>query len=326
MSRSEFAESFRNFLKRYDCFVLSGHVRPDGDSVGACAALCFYLEELGKKAFVYADGDIARYTRLLPEFPVLGEEEAANISGFAFIMLDVAEPPRTGRAEGFLMRAKASLCVDHHVSGREYTDFFYCEPECSSVSEVLYGLFKEMGAEISGPMAKALFMGSAFDTGGFRHSGTTAATYRMAAELVERGADATSTLNGLFHSKSFSAQRGLSLAIRKAKLYEDGILMCCLTMGDVYQVQSQMAELDAVAGELNEIEEALVVCVLREMNDGTIRVNMRSKDKVDVARVAACFGGGGHVRAAGCTVADPMLLVKENLLAAIRRQLAEQEA
>ncbi len=325
VERSEFARTFRNFLGRYDSFVLSGHIRPDGDSVGACAALSFLLEAMGKKAAVVLDGDCRRFTGLIPAFPVLDDKALASFGSFAFIMLDVAEPGRTGRAEDFIMQAKASLCIDHHSSAREYTDFFYCEPESSSASELLYHLLKEAGFPINAPMAEALYMGVAFDTGGFRHSSTTAETYRMAAELMELGADATRLLNGLFHSKSFSECRGLSLAIRKSKLYEGGILVCCLTMGDVYQVQSQMAELDGVAGALNEIEEAEVVCVLREMDDGAIRVNMRSKSKVDVARVASGFGGGGHVRAAGCTIADPMLLVKENLLAAIRRQLTEAE-
>lgn len=324
MNRTEFAASFKNFLGRYDKFLLSGHIRPDGDSIGACAALCFYLRSIGKEAFVFLDGECSRFTNLLPTFPTLSADELAAYSGFAFIMLDVAEPGRTGRCEDMVMKAKASLCIDHHVSGKEYTDFFYCEPESTSASEVLYALMQEAGIGISREMAIALFMGAAFDTGGFRHSSVTPATYRMAADLMERGANATELINGLFHSRSFSEERGLALAIKNSKLYAGGILVCCLTIGDVFAVQSQMAELDGVAGELNEIRDAEVVCVLREMTDGCIRVNMRSKSRVDVARVASGFGGGGHVRAAGFTSADPMLIVKQNVVAAVRRQLDEQ--
>ncbi len=326
LERAEFARTLKNFIGRFERFIISGHIRPDGDSVGASAALCHLLLDLGKDARVILDGDCSRFTEMLRPFPIIRPDELGSASGFAFIMLDVAEPGRTGKAEELVLRAKASLCIDHHSSALEYTDFFYCEPESSSASEVLYHLLKEAGFPITEAMAEALFMGVCFDTGGFRHSSTTAETFRMAAELTELGAEPTRLQNALFHSRSFSECRGLSLAIRKSKLYEGGILMCCLTIGDVFQVQSRMAELDGVAGALNEIEEAEVVCVLREMDDGAIRVNMRSKSKVDVARVASGFGGGGHVRAAGCTVADPMLLVKENLLAAIRRQLNEAEA
>ncbi len=323
MTRKEFARILMSFIRRYDVFVLSGHIRPDGDSVGSCAAVALALQAMGKKAYICLDGDAERYTRLLTPLPVMSEEEYRSVHSFAFIMLDCCEPARTGRAEDFVMRAQSSLCIDHHVTSREYADFNYVEPETTSVSEVLYHLFAEAEIQVTKEMAEALFMGVAFDTGGFRHSSTTAATYRMAADLVERGADPTKLMNALFHTKRFSEARGLSLAIRKAKLYDGQILMSCLSQGDFFKIATQISEMDGVVGQLIEIEEAEVAVFMRENEDGSIRVNMRSKARVDVARIAALFGGGGHVRAAGCTLQVPMLLAREQVLEAIRRQLAE---
>lgn len=326
MTRKEFSRTLMSFIQRYDRFVLSGHIRPDGDSVGACAALALALQDMGKEAWICFDGDPERYTRLLAPLPVLTQEKEEELHSFAFIMLDCCEPGRTGRAEAFIMRAQGSLSVDHHITCKEYADFNYAEPETTSASEVLYHLMGEAGIPVTKEMAEALFMGVAFDTGGFRHSSTTADTYRMAADLVDRGVDQTKILNALFHTRRFSEARGLSLAIRKAKLYDGQILMSCLSQGDFFQIAAQISEMDGVAGQLIEIEEAEAAVFMRENEDGSIRVNMRSKDKVDVARVAAQFGGGGHVKAAGCTLQVPMLLAKEQVLAAIRKQLAEQQA
>jgi phosphoesterase RecJ-like protein len=314
-----------NFIHRYDRFVLSGHIRPDGDSVGACGAMALALQAMGKEAYICLDGDATRYTDLLTPLPILSDDEAQHIGKFAFIMLDCCEPGRTGKAEAFIMRGESSLCIDHHVTSKEYADFNYVESQTTSVSEVLYYLMQEANIPVTKEMAEALFVGVAFDTGGFRHSSTTSATYRMAADLVDKGANQTKLMNALFHTKKFSEARGLSLAIRKAKLYDGCILMSCLSQGDFFQIAAHLSDTDGVVGDLIEIQEAEVAVFMRENEDGTIRVNMRSKESVDVARVAALFGGGGHIRAAGCTVSGPMLLAKEKLLAALRLQLTEQQ-
>ncbi len=324
MTRREFSQTLKGFIHRYDRFVLSGHIRPDGDSVGACAALAFALQNMGKEAYICFDGDCSRYTKLLQPLPVLDDEGIRTICDFAFIMVDCAEPGRTGKAEDFIMRAKASLCIDHHVTSGEHADFNHVEPETSSASEVLYHLLQLCEVPVTLPMAEAFFVGVAFDTGGFRHSSASTETYRMIADLKEKGVDSTRILNALFHTRRYSEARGLGMAIRKSKLYDGQILMSCLTRGDYVQIAAQISDMDGVVGQLIEIDEAEVAVFMRENEEGNIRVNMRSKDKVDVARVASLFGGGGHVKAAGCTITEPMLLAKEQVLAAIRRQLEEK--
>lgn len=331
-TRTDFAFSLKEFIKRHNRFIISGHIRPDGDSVGACATMCYLLQNLGKEAYVNLDGDAKRYTSLVEPFPIIGTDvQSAQLRDFAFIMLDCSEPGRTGSAEEFLMRAKSSLCIDHHLTPasedatKAATDFYYDEPDCSSASELLGHLINLCGFEMDARMAEALYMGICFDTGGFRHSSTSSDTMRLCADLMDKGARATETQNALFHSVTFSAARGLALAIRKSKVYDGpgntGILLCALTIGDVFEISTHMQELDGVVGELNEIQEAEVALFLREQEDGLIRVNMRSKRFVNVQAVASCYGGGGHVRAAGCTLPGPMLYAKEQLLATVKAQI-----
>lgn len=331
MSRADFAKQLYRFMNRYDRFLLSGHIRPDGDSVGVCTALGLALMDMGKEVSIVFDGDPSRYTKIVDSVTALPEDVEVKDAGkcfetgssYAFIMMDCSEPERTGRAADAIMTAEASLCIDHHVTSKENADFNYVESETGSTCEILYHLFKLAGVPITLPVANALFMGAAFDTGGFRHSNTSADTYAMAADLKNVGVDSTFYMNYLFHSRKFIEARAMSKALQNAKLYDGKILISCMGAKDFFMMGMNAKDADGVVGSLIEIEEAEVACYLREIEDGVIRVNMRSKSVVDVARIAALFGGGGHVRAAGCTCDDPMLLVKENLLEAIRRQLAE---
>lgn len=331
MSREEFAKQLLRFMTRYDRFLLSGHIRPDGDSVGVCTAMALALQNMGKEACIVFDGDASRYSSIVSQVPALPAEvpvqeagkQFASGTSYAFIMMDCSEPERTGRAADAIMTAEASMSIDHHVTSKEAADFNYVESETGSTCEILYALFQQAGVEITPEMATALFMGAAFDTGGFRHSNTSAETYRMAADLKVKGVDTTFIMNYLFHTRKFMEARAMSMALKNAKLYEGGVLISCMSQRDFFMMGMNAKDADGVVSSLIEIEEAQVACYLREIEDGVIRVNMRSKGKVDVARIAQLFGGGGHVQAAGCTTEEPMLLIKNQLLDAIHKQQAE---
>lgn len=329
--RAAFAKQFLRFLNRYDRFVLSGHVRPDGDAVGACGALIFAIQNMGKEAVLIADGDPSRYTGIIDPITLVPEdmtiEEAGSLfktgNSFAFIMLDCSEPERTGRAAGGIMAAQASMSIDHHVTSTEAADFNYCEPETSSASQILYGLLKLAEIEITPNMAAALFMGVSYDTGGFRHNNVDEESFLMAAEMRAKGADSSFLMNYLFHTVSFRESRVFAASLEHSKLYAGGILISCMDGADFSRMGAAPKAADGVVGRLTEIEEANVVCYLREIENGVIRVNMRSKCDVNVARIASMYGGGGHVLAAGCTIKEPMLLVKQAILEAIRKQMKE---
>ncbi len=331
MERGDAAKLLVRFMNRYDRFLLSGHVRPDGDSVGAVTALALALQNMGKEPMLVFDGDAKRYTDILAKIPVLPEDVPTSEAGryfktgrdFVFVMLDCSDPERTGRAADTIMACSSSLSIDHHVTNREACDFAYCESETSSASEILYSLFRLADIPIDLDMANALFMGVAFDTGGFRHSNTSADTLNMAADLRKIGVDSSFMMNYLFYTVSLEEARCYAAAIRNAKLYDNQTLIASLSLSDFARLGAKATSGEGIVGRLTEIEEAKVVIFLREIEQGTIRVNMRSKCDINVARIAGLFGGGGHVKAAGCTVNGPMQYVKEELLNAIDRQMEE---
>lgn len=331
MERVEFAKLLARFMNRYDRFLLSGHVRPDGDAVGAVTALAKALENLGKEAMLVFDGDCSRYTRIVCPIPILPEEASVSDAGkyfktgkdFAFIMVDCSDPERTGRAADAIMAAVSSLSIDHHVTNTEACDFAYCEAETSSACEILYGLLKDANIPVDKDMANALFVGVSYDTGGFRHSNTSAQTLKMASELRAMGVDSSFFMNYLFYTVSLEEERCYALAVHNARLYEGGILLSSLSKSDFLKLGAKAGSADGIVGKLTQVQEADVVVFLREIEPGTVRVNMRSKGNINVARIASLYGGGGHVKAAGCTLNAPMLFVKDELLKAIKRQMEE---
>ncbi|MBO6158648.1 MAG: bifunctional oligoribonuclease/PAP phosphatase NrnA [Firmicutes bacterium] len=341
ITRDEFARQFARFIGKYDRFLISGHIRPDGDSIGACFSLGHALVQMGKEVLIITDGDAKRYVELMDPLPMFPEDRPvkdaqrlfATGRNYAFVILDCSEPERTGRAAQAIMYAEASITIDHHITSKEAADFNYAEPQISSASELLYWLYKLCAVPISRSMGKALFMGLVYDTGGLRHSSTTADSFQMAADLKRKGVDTTYLTNKLLHTKKLAEMKALSAAISASRLYkgvtpegeEIQILISYLSLGDMNRGGFTGSECDGVVSLLNEIEEAETSVFMRELSNGTIRVNMRSKHVLDVARVAALFGGGGHVRAAGCTLTVSASAAKAQLLEAMSHQLSALE-
>ncbi len=324
MTREDFVPVLLDFMHRYDRYLIAGHLNPDGDCIGAATAMALALQSMGKEAFVYFDGSTDGYTRMADLYPTLDLEESCALMDMkpcAFILLDAADDHRLGKGKDLPGKAVDFICIDHHVQTNVYARMTYAEEHACATCEILYHLFRIAGIPINRRMANALFMGIAFDTGGFRHTNTSASTYRIAGELIDMGADHKKILNQMYHTHSLKEMKILGEAYRKAKLYEDGILAAEMTRADFLKSGADPDEISGIIDRLAETSEALVTVFLRENAEGKIIISLRSKGKTDVSRVARQFGGGGHVPAAGCTHEGPILLAKEELLKAIRAEM-----
>ncbi len=322
MTAREFAPVLKGFIERHDRFILCGHIRPDGDSVASCLAMAYVIRRAGKVPQIYYEGDISRYDWLEQPFEVLdaGSLMKATRGKFAWMVLDAAEPARTGEAAVCFDLCQESLCIDHHVT-QGYADYNLIVPEATSASEVIFRVLEAMDHPWEAPEAAALYTGLAFDTGGFRHSSMRPEIYEIARVLTEAGAPITPIMNGLFHTRSLLEQKVRGTVLAKAKLYRGRIVAAEMEGKDLLRLGAGPNDCEGVVADLMEVREAEAAVFLREQENGQIRVNMRSKEYMDVAACARHFGGGGHVRAAGCTLPGPMLLVKKQILEELEKQL-----
>ena len=280
---------------------ISGHVRPDGDCVGSCMGLYLYLKkELPKAEInVYLEKPAAIFD-CIDGVQEIKTEVNKNKKYDVFFALDCNEE-RLGEAAELFRNAGKKINIDHHISNTGCGDINVVEPERSSTSELLYDLMDP--AKVSEPVAKALYIGVIHDTGVLRYSNTSPRTLQVAAELIKFGFDFSKLIDETFYEKSYVQSQIMGRAILESVRFMDNRCIVSVInrkMMDFYQVNSK--DLDGIINQLIAVKD--VECAIFMYETGTLeyKVSMRSKGKVDVAAVAVKFGGGGHVRAAGCTM------------------------
>lgn len=310
-----------NILKDAVTVAIAGHIRPDGDCVGSCMGLYQYLteNEPDRKVDVYLGEIPDAYRYLLPE-GVIRHQVLDDMQYDLFICLDCADKERLGFAGAIFDQAKRTWCIDHHISNRMFADENLVKPNISSTSELVYSILDR--EKISKYTAELLYLGIVHDTGVFQYSCAGASTFRAAAELLEKGIDAPSIIQNTYYEKSYAQNQILGRALLESILFMDGACIASYitkkTM-DFYGVGPK--DLDGIVSQLRVTAGVEVAVFMYETEVSVYKVSLRSKEWVDVSRIAAYFGGGGHVRAAGFTLAGTPYDVLNNLSKQIEYQM-----
>ncbi len=321
--------NFSNCLEDMDNIAISGHIRPDGDCVGSCLGLCTYILDNypDKTVDVYLDPIPEEFLFLKNSDRVI-QENTDNIKYDLCIALDSSDLDRLNRASDIFANADHTLCIDHHITNAGYGDTSIVCPESSSASELLYQLIKQEKlfgkGTISKDCAEALYLGIVHDTGVFKHSNTSRISMNSAGELLEYGINTEKIINDTFFKKTYIQNQILGKALLESMLILDGkMLFSVIYQKDLKFFNATKNDTNGVIDQLRVTEGIHVAMLLTENEDGTFKVSMRSDDKVDVSAIAQEFGGGGHVRAAGCSLEGDMRDVVMNIALRVEHQLEE---
>ena len=301
---------------------IGGHIRPDGDCVGSCMALYLYLKKYvnpGVEVSVYLEKPaeifdaISGITQIRTECP----QKKYDV----FFVLD-CESSRLGEAEPLFQDAQKKVNIDHHISNHGCGDCQYIDAAASSTSELVYDLLdaQYMDAEI----AKALYIGIIHDTGVFQYSNTSPKTLRIASELIGYGFDFSALIQHTFYEKTYRQNQIMGRSMLESILLLEGrcvVSSVTRRLMEFYGVTPK--DLDGIVNHLRDIRGVECAVFMYETDVLQYKVSMRSTDKVDVAKIAAFFGGGGHKKAAGCTMSGTFHDVINNLSLHIERQLEE---
>lgn len=281
--------------------AVGGHVRPDGDCVCSVMALYRYLKKELPQAEIdmYLEEPPATF-HVLEGIEEIKSEFNTDKSYDVFIALDCNDE-RLGDALSIFRRARKRINIDHHISNTGSGDINIVEPERSSTAELLYDLMEPELVDTE--IAKAIYIGIAHDTGVFRYSNTSPHTLQIAAELLKFGFDFSSLIEETFFEKTYVQTQIMGRAILGSVRFMDGrciVSMVSRRMMEFYCVTPK--DLDGIVNQLQGVKG--VDCAIFMYETGTLeyKVSMRSNGLVDVSKVAVKFGGGGHVRAAGCTM------------------------
>lgn len=302
---------------------ISGHRRPDGDCAGACLGLYNYMKDVypDKKVAVYLE-PIKKEYRFLRYSDAICQKLTGKKELDLFFALDCAEEGRLGDFAACSKNAKKVFCVDHHISNQGFGEERIIIPDASSTCEIL---FEQLEYEkISKYCAEALYMGIVHDTGVFKYTNTSQRTMEIAGALIAKGIHSSHIIEDTFYRKSYAQNQILGRAlIESIQLLGGKILFSVISrpMLKFYGVNG--ADLDGIIDQLRMTEGTECAILIYEIGLHKYKVSLRSNDYVDVSKVASSFGGGGHIRAAGCTMSGLPRDVINNLALPIATQMKE---
>lgn len=305
--------------------VILGHVNPDGDCVGSCLAVYNYIKEWDSTKAV-----TVRLERAPSKFSYLSgfdaiETEAGEETYDLCICLDSSDEERLGDFKSCFDRSAKTICIDHHITNRGYAQENVIDGHASSACEVVYGQLDE--SRISKRVAECIYTGIIHDTGVFKYSNTSRKTMEIAGKMMEKGIDFGTIIDGSFYKKTYMQSQILGRALLESITFLDGRCIFSVVRKkdmDFYGVDK--SDLDGIVDQLRVIEGIECAIFLYETGIHQFKVSLRSNSIVDVSRIAAYFGGGGHVRAAGCTMSGSVHDVVNNLSAHIAEQLEQEKA
>lgn len=303
---------------------IAGHIRPDGDCVGACMGLYLYLRnyhpEISVDIYLDHPRNVFSYIPHMDE--ICMEEPPKDKVYDLFITLDVSAKDRIALAGDAFAKAKKRVCIDHHVSNPGFADVNYIISDSSSASEVLYTLLEPK--KITKDIAVAIYTGMIHDTGVFQYSCTSPQTMRIAGELMGTGFNFSEIIDQSFYEKTYVQNQVMGRVLAESFLILDGkCVVGYVKRKDMvfYGVTGQ--ELDGIVSQLRLTAGVEVAMFLYELEPQHFKVSLRSKSKANVSEIASYFGGGGHVRAAGCDLRGSMHDVINNITLHIEKQFKD---
>lgn len=316
---------FHKKIKEAKRIAISGHMNPDGDCVGACLGLYTYILDLdGEKQVDLLLEPISEKFLFLKYAEKITQEKTGEEPYDLYIALDCSDTGRLGDFRQYFEEAASTICVDHHISNQGFGDLTFVIPDASPTCEILYDIFEEK--KMSFDTAQCLYLGIVHDTGVFKHSNTTRRVMEIAGALIEKGVRPDFIIDETFYKKTYIQNQILGRALMESILLLDGkIIFSAIKKKDMdfYGVDSQ--DLDGIIDQLRVTAGVECALFLYEKAEGQFKVSLRSNDKVDVRKVAENFGGGGHVRAAGCTVEGNVRDIVNNITPFIEQQLIQEE-
>lgn len=309
-------QKVREAVERGGRFLIATHIDPDGDALGSAFALSLALTGMGKETAVYLKETIPYRYRFLPKPPVILD----RLPGTGYdvvIVVDCGDLQRVGDGFEALKKSEYLINIDHHETNEAFGQLNIVDEKASSTAEMLYPILSALGVRIGLDIAVNLYTAILTDTGSFRYESTTQRSFSISEEMVALGVNPANVAVEVYESHPKERLQLLCLVLGTLEMFQDEKIATVHVTRDMFARTGTNREYtEGFVEYIREIRGVEVACLLREIENGRYKVSMRSKNGVDVAAVARSFGGGGHARAAGCTLVGDVGAVKNKLIGA----------
>lgn len=297
-----------SLLKEHDNYHILIHAYPDGDAVGSGYALCRALRSIGKKANVICTSPIPKMYSY-----IVDKVETEDFVPETFISTDLADLRLFGNGyEQYENKVLYSL--DHHGTNKRYSKYWVIDPHSASACEIVLEVIKMLGVAIDKEIAECIYTGISTDTGCFKFANTTSTTLRNAADMLDIGIDAVEINRVMFETKSRNRIELERLALDSMSFHLDGALAFVTITNEMREkAGASDDDLEGMTSLSRQVEGVRIGVTLRQKEDGEYKISVRTHPPVDAAEICATFGGGGHVRAAGCNLCGTPDEIKEQM-------------
>ena len=314
-----------NVIKRYDRFLITTHVRADGDGIGSEVALYYALKRMGKSVSIANDSPIPQiYKFIIPDTGIYVHPEIPKDRAEVVFTLDCPTLDRLGKTQGIIPKDAIIINIDHHVSNEHFGKINWVSEEMCATGEIVLHLLKGGNIDITPDIATALYVAIVTDTGRFTHSNTTPEALRMAAFLIERGARHVEISKHVYNTNPYNLLKLNALALNTVNLHAGNrIATLWLTRKMLVETGINPIDTQEFTDIPISIDGVVVGVLLREMTEPNwIKVSLRSRNGFDVNTVANKFGGGGHKYAAGCEIQGTITEVQRLILDELEKALS----
>jgi len=288
-------------INKANNIVILTHTNMDGDALGSSSALCYVLREKKKNCFILIEDDVPAYLNIIKNHDDYFVKELPFVADVA-IAIDCGDRGRIEKRVDAFNNAKVRLCIDHHMQTGQFAEFSVVEPDISATGMLIYELIKEMQFEIDKELAEYLYVAISTDTGSFKFRNTNAKTHLVVAELYTYGIEATKLCNAIYSTRPLSQLQLEGYAVEHVDVFAGGkAALTVITQDILKKFGTKYEHADTVIDCIRNIQGVEISCVIKETEDGIYKASLRAKEYADVNKVASNLGGGGHLRASGCT-------------------------
>jgi len=311
-------------LKKSNNILLLSHIRPDGDAIGATVSMGLALLSIGKQVSLYNEDEIPKSFQFLPYSENI-TQQMDDIAVFdTAIVLDCGDLERIGDKAGQVGKIPVIINLDHHITNTGFGTYKIVDPSACATAEIVYRLIKQLNVIISRSMAFSIYTGIMTDTGSFRFSNTNQEAFAICEEMVALGVDPNYVASHVSVAYSLSRIKLLNMVLESIEVSKNGKLsIMALTQEMLNKTGSKPEDLGRLINYARHIEDVKVAALIFESNDGCtdmpdckhqFHISLRSDGSVDVAGIAATYGGGGHKTAAGFNVVSTLSEIKAEIL------------
>ena len=307
-------------LKKSRKVLVVSHANPDGDATGALLATGLALNAMQKQVCMYNQNAIPAVYRFLPSVQMIGQEVDAIETYDTILVLDCGSIERVGTLAPKLKQGRTVINIDHHVTNTNFGDLKWIDPKACATSEIIYRLIKKLDLKFDCPIATAIYTGILTDTGSFRFSSTNQQAFAICAEMIANGANPYEVAQHVYGHYSLGRIKLLNLALDSLEISPNGkISIMALTQDMLDMTRTQEEDIDGIINYARRIEDIKVAALIHEVaGNGRARrqyhVSLRSDGEINVALIAAQFGGGGHANAAGFSVEATLSDLKSKIV------------